>query len=49
MRECVQLRERKIGANHPDYISSLNALAIWTAEQADVGVLAGAVADDSVG
>jgi hypothetical protein len=34
LRECVQLRERKLGANHPAFISSSEALASWEAEHA---------------
>jgi hypothetical protein len=40
MRDCVRLRKRKLGANHPYFISSSNILATWEAEQAEFGVSA---------
>jgi hypothetical protein len=36
MKECVELRQRVLGANHPDFISSSSVLARWEAEQVDV-------------
>jgi Tetratricopeptide repeat len=35
MKECVRLRERKLRANHPRFISSLNTLAGWKAQKAE--------------
>jgi hypothetical protein len=35
MEECVQLRKRVLGFNHPDTLSSCRALATWKAEQDD--------------
>jgi hypothetical protein len=39
MSECVWLRLKVLGVNHPDYIDSSTGLALWEAEQADIGSL----------
>ena len=39
MEECVQLRTRILGVNHPDSISSCTVLDTWKAEQEDVTLL----------
>jgi hypothetical protein len=36
MEECVRLRGRILGLNHPHFISSCRALHLWKAEQDDV-------------
>ena len=36
MEECIQLRKRVLGLNHPHSISSCIALDTWKAEQEDV-------------
>jgi hypothetical protein len=36
MEECMQLRKRILGLDHPDTLSSCTSLAAWKAEQEDV-------------
>ena len=36
MSECVQRRQRVLGVNHPNFISSSRMLAEWEAEEAGI-------------
>jgi hypothetical protein len=37
MGECVQLRTRILGANHPYTLSSLTVLSRWQTEKSETG------------
>jgi Tetratricopeptide repeat len=36
IEECIQSRQRVLGLDHPDTLSSCRALVAWMAEQEDV-------------